>query len=261
MNGQDDRCQVDGASVSKPLRGRMILPKRRRLLLIVAVGATLVMVENVSAMEDVVTGRWITRDPLNYNTHTVLPGGSLQDKNKRNLNHQDGAYPVATTSVCFKNQCRGVGYVSTQPLEFGYVDGMSLYQFLKSSPTLEFDPSGYSTPCGATDCGCATQNPSPVPTYADSNKARVILEAAYGPGAQGCVTLLIPYGIFCTFSTCSGVANATVNGHPILQHECCHACDFVDGGLCKYLAGWAADTCPTCPMNCENRPKSAHPTW
>ena len=130
----------------------------------------------------------------------------------------------------------------------GYQDGLNLYECFRSSPVVNLDPQGLSTRCGSATCKCGSGDKGWA-VHGDSARAKLILL-----GGDGCVTLLIPKGIFCTGS-CDAIKGwKTAGGVSILEHECCHACDFEDVGLCKYLLGALFDTC-------DDRPKGATPDW
>lgn len=167
---------------------------------------------------DPVTGRWTMRDPLYYNIDTIGPISS--------------------------NDWFALSNNSRSTFEQTYEAAVAVYELLATSPHTRSDSTGLSTPCGTVDCGCRTENPSPVPVYANSGRAHAI-----NPG--GCVTLLIPYGIFCDLEGgCDDIAGRQSQGVPLLEHECCHVCDYVDEGLCKYLDGAIND-------DCNSRPRSA----
>jgi YD repeat-containing protein len=136
-------------------------------------------------------------------------------------------------------------------------DGLNTYSFARSSPVSRRDPFGLSASCGKVSCLCTQSGTSRVTVHEDSDRARSILylQPPIGP-KDGCVTLLIPHGIFCTGS-CAEIKDwEAAPGVPILSHECCHECDYQDGGLCKYLDGAINDDCSD-----PGRRKGAMPDW
>jgi RHS repeat-associated protein len=140
----------------------------------------------------------------------------------------------------------------------GYQDGIGLYQYARSSPTARTDPTGLSTKCGTRWCLCSGTGGNPVNVYGNSARAKALLELKFGRCAQGCVTLLNWFTtgaeIYCTGS-CEDIKDwEGAPGVPILDHECCHACDYFDGGVCKYLDGAIHD-------NCNSRPVGGFETW
>jgi hypothetical protein len=155
-------------------------------------------------------------------------------------------------ATCAHDGCAADEKARESVIEAGaeFRDGMTLHEYERSCPLHYLDPEGSSTWCGTTSCACDTGS-SGVATYGDSERARLIV-----PGGRGCVTLLAPPGIYCTGS-CSEIKSwkAADNGNvPILDHECCHWCDYKDHGFCKYLLGIWPDTC-------SSRPKTATPMW
>ena len=115
-----------------------------------------------------------------------------------------------------------------------FADGPNLYQYVRSNPIGNLDPTGLSTKCGTAYLSCKT-GVKPWDVYGCSNRAKFILG-----GGSGCVTLLLPKAIFCT-GTCDeikGWRSAGNSSVKILEHEACHACAFEDKGLLEYLRTW-----------------------
>lgn len=76
MNGQNEGCKVgmvqfNGAMRVGPNTNASLM--RRMLVVAWALGAMFIIQENAAAMEDVATGRWITRDPLWYYRNNIIP--------------------------------------------------------------------------------------------------------------------------------------------------------------------------------------------
>jgi RHS repeat-associated protein len=182
------------------------------------------------------TGRWLSRDPIEE------PGAVLS---------RQAARPVTT---CRADALSYVGSPLTEPTgTFHEQEELNLYQYAKGAPTNHVDPFGLSAYCGRRYCACRT-NPAWVDVYGVSLRAKLILEAGFGRGAQGCVTLpaglfTIKMEIYCTYR-CPTILTILTGRPPqvILNHECCHACDYYDPGggaigLIKYAQGAANDTC------------------
>jgi hypothetical protein len=137
-----------------------------------------------------------------------------------------------------------------------YEDGANVYEYTRARPMNLVDAFGLSTLCGTRTCMCTKSGSQQVKVYEDSERAKAIIEAGFGKGANGCVTLVNVFTgveIYCTGS-CADIKRWGNGGVPILDHECCHACDYYDEGMCKYLKGAINDTC-------NSRPVPGPQTW
>ncbi len=125
--------------------------------------------------------------------------------------------------------------------------GLNLYAYVQNEPTGLIDPHGLRARCGDVECACACGK-AKTALYGDSETAKAIIEAGFGAGATGCVTLAD--GVHCT-EPCSDIpAMHSPAGHKILNHECCHVCDFRFplAGPLLYAIGAIADNCDQRPV-------------
>ena len=72
-------------------------------------------------------------------------------------------------------------------------------------------------------------------------------------GDDGCATT--PFGIVCS-GGCKQIKNWKNNGKPLLNHEGCHFCAFVDKGCLGYIKTWGFS-----PDACVNNEVPTHPLW
>jgi hypothetical protein len=137
-----------------------------------------------------------------------------------------------------------------------FADGPNLYQYVRSNPIGNLDPTGLSTKCGTAYLSCKT-GVKPWDVYGCSNRAKLILG-----GERGCVTLLLPKAIFCTGS-CEDIKGWRSAGNPsikLLDHEACHACAFEDKGLLEYLRTWIPGDIES-PKYCDRHPITSTCNW
>jgi hypothetical protein len=133
------------------------------------------------------------------------------------------------------------------------LEEMNLYTYAHSSPTVYIDPLGLSTRCGPLTMKCKCKNKDWT-VYGDSERAKFILG-----GKDGCVTLLVPKGIFCTGS-CKDVKDWRSAGDPsvkILEHEACHACAHEDPWDSYFLSWIPGDL----TGHCDRHKISVTPGW
>lgn len=133
------------------------------------------------------------------------------------------------------------------------IDGINLYQYVRSSPTRYVDPLGLSTKCKPITCVCKGGKTVTVQLRADSNFAKFLFGTlrrdllGLNESGQGCVTgpdIFSPTGVStrCTMTSCKDIHKARdITGRPILEHECGHACDLEHGGLCQWRDGAIRD--------------------
>jgi len=122
-----------------------------------------------------------------------------------------------------------------------------------NAPVDSIDPFGLSTKRGSLTMNCK-KGPVRWPVYGDSKRARVILG-----GREGCVTLLVPKGVFWTAS-CQAVKGWVSPGSPnarILNHEACHACAHEDPWDCCFLT-WIPGGLTG---HCHRHPIHPRPGW
>ena len=150
----------------------------------------------------------------------------------------------------------GVNVYPGIPSPMPHPDGPNLYQYVRSNPIGNLDPTGLSTKCGTLYLTCKT-GVKPWDVYGCSNRAKWILG-----GERGCVTLLLPKAIFCTGS-CEDIKGWVSTGNPsikLLDHEACHACAFEDKGLLEYLRTWIPGDIES-PKYCDRHPMSSTCNW
>jgi hypothetical protein len=175
-----------------------------------------------------------------------------------------GSRPVVGHATCRPDgRCEYVllsagSVVSTELEPAENQEELNLYGYVKNDPMDNIDPYGLSTKCGTRYCMCTESGSRPVNVYGNSRRAKAILEAGFGKGATGCVTLLNWFTtgaeIYCTGS-CAEIKKWKAGpGVPILDHECCHACDYFDKCVCKYFHGAIWD-------DCTKRAKGGFETW
>jgi len=235
--------------------------------MLAAAFASLMLADAASAYYSPRLGRFLSRDPI------AEPGAVLVRQAARPATSfipRDPEQPPPISGGVNSDlglgnaKCRAYGssYVGrlpimpTEPLH--EEEELNLYQYAKGAPTNRVDPLGLSTKCGTRFCLCCEKGTRRVNVYGDSARAKFIIEAGFGKGAQGCVTLLNWFTtgaeIYCTMS-CEDIKNSySPTGVAILDHECCHACDYFDKGVVKYLDGAINDTC-------ESRPRVGWETW
>jgi RHS repeat-associated protein len=130
--------------------------------------------------------------------------------------------------------------------------GKNLYGYVLNDPIASIDPYGQSTFCGNLSMPC-NKGSANWPVYGNSDRAKFIIPQGY----VGCVTLLVPKGIYCTGS-CEEIKTWEPGGVNILDHEACHACAFEDGGLPCYLYTWIPGDLTG---YCDKNAKKTKPSW
>jgi len=137
-----------------------------------------------------------------------------------------------------------------------FADGPNLYQYVRSNPIGNLDPTGLSTKCGTISMQCKSGTKT-WDVYGCSKRAKVILG-----GGNGCVTLLVPKAIFCTgpCQEIKGWPSAGNSNVKLLDHEACHACAFEDKGLLEYLGTWIPGDV-TDPKYCDEHPVFSTCNW
>ena len=98
--------------------------------------AILASAAQAQAMDDPVTGRWMTRDPLHYNPKAVPHTGEFRSANNRHpepqgMDNEQSAERVDNGELAAENTGMEIPFA-----------GMSLYEYLASSPSSTNDPSG-----------------------------------------------------------------------------------------------------------------------
>jgi len=194
MNGQNEGCKVgivqfNGARRVGPNANAS--PVRRMLVVAWAISAISVLPDTVSAMEDVATGRWITRDPLYYDTPTSI----------RFKQHQPE--PQLVGSI--------VGQKATS---IGRLVTENLFGFLATNPNRWVDADGFEVGCpeGESRCIC---------TYQCPNGASAM--------SSRCCPLRYPFGGSFGRPTCGGCPPAgsyPCDGGPAPDPLPCKACFF-----------------------------------
>jgi len=98
----------------------------------------LMLNDHRARFNDPVTGRWVTRDPLDYNRVLVLPTVPSNDvlRNSREASPTIGG--LAPSDKLWLS-------IHSFPAQIDFIpdDGLYIYRFFSSSPTRRFDPSGY----------------------------------------------------------------------------------------------------------------------
>jgi RHS repeat-associated protein len=212
-------------------------------------------------------GRFINRDPLDEAGATLTrqagtPPSSFMPRQAEaplpfNADVSSGmAVGNATYSAYSLSY---VGSLPARPTKLLHEqEELNLYEYARQSPTNHVDPLGLSTKCGTRSCICCQTGTRQVNVYGDSARAKAIIEAGFGKGASGCVTLLNWFGtgaeIYCTMSCNEIKSTYSYPRVRILDHECCHACDYFDKGVGEYLGGAIHDTC-------NSRPSRGPQTW
>jgi hypothetical protein len=181
---------------------------------IVAILSVALVASDASAFYASHMGRWVTRDPEEYQGSTF------------NLYEYVEGRPIVLTD-------------SSGLMPGSYVPGMGVNPAIMSTPP---------PPCGDLEVTCKTGSYT-IPVYEESPTASLVI-------GNGCVTF--PWGIYCSMS-CEDIKNAYSGDNPnrtLLDHEACHACAFLDGGLWAYVGtiGFAPDPC------CGNERPST-PLW
>lgn len=251
---------------------------RKTLTLLLAIVAPMLLVDVAQAYYTPGLGRFIGRDPY-YEPGSLamreLQGPSVVSVEWRVAISSSG-YQFTQTTVT-SNVRPIVGHATCGPegrceytlLGSGGLSGEEAgtrlapeepnpYEYARNEPIDNIDPFGLSTKCGTRYCMCSDSGGRPVTVYGNSARAKAIIEAGFGKGAQGCVTLLNWFGtgaeIYCTGS-CQDIKKWKAGpGVPILDHECCHACDYFDKCVCKYLHGAVKD-------DCTSRARGGFETW
>lgn len=211
-----------------------------------------VFVADVSAMYDPTMGYFLQRDPgpgampirIGSGAGPTLVGRFIPRDPE-----QEAATAPATREVDEDEQTGPASHVAQ------YIDGMDLYCYARSSPLVHVDPQGLSVPCGQLTMSWK-KGPTQWPVYGNSARAKVI-----AGGGKGCVTLLSPKGIYCTYS-CDEIKSKLTYPPgprvPLLNHEACHACAFEDCGLSQYLKTWIPGDLTG---YCSDNPVSSTPGW
>lgn len=201
-------------------------------------------------------GRWLQRDPLPGDTSVALMKrvtvgtqqhafATPQDLDPEAIEFEP-ANNIESPPELIGGQ-DGVGFI-----KHTLIDGPNLYQYVRSSPTRYVDPLGLSTKCKPITCVCKGGTTVTVQLRADSNFAKFLFGTlrrdllGLNETGHGCVTgpdIFSPTGVTtrCTWSKCEDIHKIYVDGRPILEHECGHACDLEKGGLCQWRDGAIRD--------------------
>lgn len=165
MGGQNEGCKVGmvqfiGAKRVGPNANASLM--RRVLVVAWAVGAMFIIQENAAAMEDVATGRWITRDPLVYladSKPAVLDESTMRSSHdassKQGIYSGDPSAPSERflTTISQAKLSRNWTIVAvvhvSQSIEIDH-----LFEFEGSAPTKWYDPTGMFCSFGELPCYC-----------------------------------------------------------------------------------------------------------
>ncbi len=214
-------------------------------------------------------GQWVNRDPIQELGFVVTRQAACSVFPPRDpfADGPDGtgrlleASPVKVTCSgnerCGRDLADSAVSTSSQSKASDELEAPNVYEYADNEPTDKIDPLGLSTKCGIRLCLCSNKGSQSVTVYGNSARAKAIIEARFGKGAQGCVTLvniLTGVEIYCTGSCPRIKRGRTPGGVPILDHECCHVCDYLDCGFFKYLSGAISD-------DCDKRPRGGFVTW
>lgn len=241
--------------------------KKTITTMLLAATALLASADAASAYYSPRLGRFLNRDPINEPGAVLVrqaarPATAFipRDPEESPPIRSDISSDLALGNVMSRSVA--LSYVVSSPRRSSQPsherEELNLYQYAEAAPTNHVDPLGLSTKCGTRFCLCCEKGTRRVNVYGDSARAKSIIEAGFGKGAQGCVTLLNWFTtgaeIYCTMS-CKDIKNSySASGVPLLSHECCHACDYFDKGVGKYLDGAITDTC-------NSRPRGGWETW
>jgi len=259
---------------------------RNSLGLLIAIVGIVALPDTASAYLKPKIGRWLSRDPIGEpgamllarvqakgylpRQDIELPGMPMIANSRpasaflpRDPNLSQNGRVIVGHATCHEDgrceyQLLVAGSAVETPEELGVHEEFNVYQYALNAPTNLIDPLGLSVKCGKRCCLCSKKGTRCVNVYGNSRRAKAIIEAGFGKGAQGCVTLLNWFAggaeIYCTGS-CADIKKWKAGpGVPILDHECCHACAYFDKGVCKYLDGAIND-------DCTKRARGGFETW
>lgn len=132
------------------------------MLGLIALLTVLALTDGTWAMNDPVTGRWITRDPQGYApTRLLTPSvssselarGPIADRSRGGPRPFQGAASDTSAASCEPNtDLLGCGSTTAAPQEALHHDGPNLFSFARCAPTLYIDPTGLGS--AAYSCTC-----------------------------------------------------------------------------------------------------------